>query len=516
MTTLIKKILFLAANPKDTSRLRLSEEIREIDKGLRRSQQREYFLLEQRWATQPKDVRQALLDSKPLVVHFSGHGTIDGGLLLETAIGETQVVKPEALAALFELFVDDVECVLLNSCYSEIQAQAISQHINYVIGMSQEIGDKAAIEFAIGFYDALGAGQPIEMAYKFGCSAIQLENIPEHLTPILKQKASLKVLPYNQKKKQLVVILTTTIDEIDRPLIEAMAEHLKKISGDVSLTLKGVEPGSIKLIFDGSEEGFKRIESLFRSGQLTELSGITIKDLQYKLVDADISEDENSKISSDRQEKIFSLPSLTDQLANRDYTVIIDKSGSMTNKDLDLSGEKSRWEIIQESILALVMTCENFSQDGITVYLFSSRFHRYENVTSRRLKQIFQQNEPIGTTDLAGVLKHALDNYFQRKSSAQTKPNGETILVITDGEPDDRKAVMKVIIEASRQMDRDEELAISFIQVGTDAQATRFLRVLDDELQSAGAKFDICSIFTMDDIEENMNLSEVLLDRLYR
>lgn len=198
-------------------------------------------------------------------------------------------------------------------------------------------------------------------------------------------------------------------------------------------------------------------------------------------------------------------------LDNRDYTLIIDKSGSMATPDQ--KGSKTRWATAQESTFALASKCEQFDPDGITLYVFSGRFKRYENVTASKVTQIFQENDPSGTTDLAGVLKHALDNYFQRKSSGQTKLNGETILVITDGEPDDRKAVMKVIIEASRQIDRDEELAISFIQVGTDAQATRFLKVLDDELQSAGAKFDICDTITMEDMED-MSLSEVLLNAI--
>ncbi|MBW4607696.1 MAG: VWA domain-containing protein [Hassallia sp. WJT32-NPBG1] len=198
-------------------------------------------------------------------------------------------------------------------------------------------------------------------------------------------------------------------------------------------------------------------------------------------------------------------------LDNRDYTLIIDKSGSMATPDQ--KGSKTRWATAQESTFALASKCDQFDPDGITVYVFSGRFKRYENVTASKVTQIFQENDPSGTTDLATVLKHALDNYFQRKSSGETKANGETILVITDGEPDDRKAVMKVIIEASRQMDRDEELAISFIQVGKDAQATRFLKVLDDELQSAGAKFDICDTITMDDMED-MSLSEVLLNAI--
>jgi hypothetical protein len=72
---------------------------------------------------------------------------------------------------------------------------------------------------------------------------------------------------------------------------------------------------------------------------------------------------------------------------------------------------------------------------------------------------------------------------------------------------------MRVIIEASQKMDRDEELAISFIQVGNDAQATRFLKILDDELQSAGAKFDLVDTITIDDMED-LSLKEVLLNAI--
>ncbi len=196
-------------------------------------------------------------------------------------------------------------------------------------------------------------------------------------------------------------------------------------------------------------------------------------------------------------------------MKDRDYTLIIDKSGSMSTPDQ--AGGRSRWDAAEESTLALARKCEQFDPDGITVYLFSSRHRRYENVTSATVAQIFQENDPAGTTNLAGVLQDATAQYFQRKAAGQTKPNGETILVVTDGEPDDRKAVMKLIIEVSQQMERDEELAISMIQVGSDAGATRFLKALDDELQGVGAKFDIVDTVTLDDMAD-MSLSEVLLN----
>jgi hypothetical protein len=161
-----KKILFLAANPKNTIPLRLDEEVREIDAGLRRASNRDNFDLLQKWAVRPRDLRQAMLDVKPNIVHFSGHGSSCGGLVLEDAMGEAKLIEPMALAGLFSLFSRELECVLLNACYSEAQAEAINDHIKYVIGMNDAIGDRASIEFAVGFYDALGGGQSVETAYK--------------------------------------------------------------------------------------------------------------------------------------------------------------------------------------------------------------------------------------------------------------------------------------------------------------------------------------------------------------
>ncbi len=198
-------------------------------------------------------------------------------------------------------------------------------------------------------------------------------------------------------------------------------------------------------------------------------------------------------------------------LENRDYTLIIDKSGSMSTPD-QASG-KSRWEVMQESTLALARKCEKLDPDGMTVYLFSGKFKRFDDVTSDKVAQIFMENDPAGTTNLAGVLKDATDNYFKRKAAGQTKANGETIIVVTDGEPDNRKAVFEVIVNASQQMEKDEELGISLVQVGRDAQAMKFLKALDDQMESIGAKFDICDTITFDDMED-MSLTEILTNAI--
>lgn len=184
----MKKILIFAANPKDTNKLRLDEEVREIQTALKLSKGREQFQIISEWAVRPDDVRRALLEHEPQVVHFSGHGAGERGLVLEDETGQAQLVSAGALARLFKLFASKIQCVLLNACYSEVQADAIAQQIDYVIGMNQAIGDRAAIKFAVGFYDALGYGRSFEEAYEFGLSAIDLQGIPETSTPVLKAK----------------------------------------------------------------------------------------------------------------------------------------------------------------------------------------------------------------------------------------------------------------------------------------------------------------------------------------
>ncbi|MBW4480093.1 MAG: GUN4 domain-containing protein [Tolypothrix brevis GSE-NOS-MK-07-07A] len=187
----VKKILVLSANPKGTKPLRLNEEIREIKEGLRLAKKRDSFQIESAEAVRDIDIHRSILNYEPQIIHFSGHGAGEEGLIFEDNIGQQKLVDAAALAGLFELFAPQVECVLLNACYSEIQAKAIAQHINYVIGMSQEIGDKAAIKFAVGFYDALGAGKDVEFAYKLGCQVIRIAGIREHLTPQLLRKEDL-------------------------------------------------------------------------------------------------------------------------------------------------------------------------------------------------------------------------------------------------------------------------------------------------------------------------------------
>jgi WD40 repeat protein len=185
----VQTILFLEVG-NGMNRLRIDQEFLNIKERLQVAKNRDIFNLEQRFAVRPHDIQRAIHDVKPQIIHFCGQGTDATGLVFEDESGNTKPLERNALARLFSLFADQVQCVLLSGCYAEVQAQAIAQHVPYVIGIgtNKEIGDPYAITFAVGFYDALGAGRDVKFAFELGCAAIKLEAVLEYLPPILIEK----------------------------------------------------------------------------------------------------------------------------------------------------------------------------------------------------------------------------------------------------------------------------------------------------------------------------------------
>ncbi|HEX8108704.1 MAG TPA: CHAT domain-containing protein [Kofleriaceae bacterium] len=204
-------ILFLAANPLGTDRVALDREARAIQVELERSGFRDRFELVTRWAAEPLDLLRELRKLKPTVVHFSGHGTagvaghasgtkrhrdVDiepghnggdpcSGLLFQDADGGPQLVSTEALEATFGAAGSSVQLTVLSACYSELNAQALLQHVDCVVGMSGAIADDAARSFAIGFYGGLGERESIAAAYAQGCAAISLQGLSDRDRPKL-------------------------------------------------------------------------------------------------------------------------------------------------------------------------------------------------------------------------------------------------------------------------------------------------------------------------------------------
>lgn len=186
----------------------------------------------------------------------------------------------------------------------------------------------------------------------------------------------------------------------------------------------------------------------------------------------------------------------------REYVLLLDSSGSMTSTG---ASGKSLWDEAKEGTLAFANKVAALDPDGIDVGFFASNVKLHENVTPDKVETIFQERDPFGTT----ATDKALSEVF-KKWRAKGKKN-TTVLVITDGEPNDQAAVEREIIGVTKEMTADEQLAISFLQIGNDPGAKNFLQHLDDGLEKKGAKFDVVDTKSFSEIEESgMSLTEVL------
>jgi CHAT domain-containing protein len=180
------KILFLAANPVDAGyRLRLDEEAREIDEKIQIGSKRDAFEVVAQWSTRPSDLQKALLRYNPDIVHFSGHGSKQQGIILEDRDGNMTPVSKSALISLFRILKDNIKILFLNACHSNVQITALRETIDFTIAMKTSIGDKAAVTFAAHFYQALAFGRSVLDAFELAKNQLELEGIDESQTPAL-------------------------------------------------------------------------------------------------------------------------------------------------------------------------------------------------------------------------------------------------------------------------------------------------------------------------------------------
>jgi hypothetical protein len=203
------KVLFLASNPLQQSRLALDEEVRTITAQIRSADHRDAIELISAWAVRRDDLQQLLLQHKPHILHFSGHGTrytptvvtppstsISGRdmavsgkdqvaqLVLMGEGGKAQPMREAPLIHLLGVLKDNLKLVVLSACHSESIAEALAEVMPYTIGMSGAIPDDAAIAFAAAFDRGLGFGRTLQEAFDLGENALMHLQIAEDQTSL--------------------------------------------------------------------------------------------------------------------------------------------------------------------------------------------------------------------------------------------------------------------------------------------------------------------------------------------
>jgi hypothetical protein len=204
----------------------------------------------------------------------------------------------------------------------------------------------------------------------------------------------------------------------------------------------------------------------------------------------------NPMLASTSEEKIGIM-------GMREIILLIDKSGSMSGQDSNPqlttpeNTNQPRWtlwdsaRVATESILEIslaidkdhkidVATFPSLSEKGIN----RGDYKLVEMSSIADIQHIFSRNLPSGSTPLADVLisvrKQKLEHLINEGISS-------TIIIMTDGVPDNEQNVKDFFVNLIRDFKLNEEgrqylVAFSFVQIGDDLSATRFLTDMDDNM----------------------------------
>lgn len=168
----IVTVLLVSANPDATVRLRVDKEFRDIIVRMRGSRFRDRFNFVQVLAARFDDLTTALQEHEPQVLHISSHGELDGSLIFEGKGDAPHRVSKRQMLNLLAALADNLRLVVLNACDSHAVAKEIPGAIDLAIGMSDQVADQAAIDFAVRFYESLGFGKSVETAFNVAIAGL--------------------------------------------------------------------------------------------------------------------------------------------------------------------------------------------------------------------------------------------------------------------------------------------------------------------------------------------------------
>lgn len=205
-------------------------------------------------------------------------------------------------------------------------------------------------------------------------------------------------------------------------------------------------------------------------------------------------------------------------LARRDLVVFVDKSFSMNTRDCphtageipvnDRSpgflggnpGSISRWRWTAGQTMSLSRELASVKPEGFRLVLFNDWRTVHDSVKPADIPAIFMSTKVGGSENTVVFLAEELNQYMARKRQNPEGTRPLTVVILTDGLPDDRANLPSVLIQAANQMASPADIKVLFIQVGQSDKGGDFLAGLDDNLVSKGARYDIVDHRSFDEV----------------
>jgi tetratricopeptide (TPR) repeat protein len=303
--TQLSTVLFLAANPVAIQLLQISEECRAIEDKIRGAKFRDQLCFRSRWAARPADLLQCLHEDDPAVLHFSGHGAGAQGLCFLGEDGGVLCVSSDGLAKVVRAAGDSIKLIVLNACYTKIQAEALIAYVPCVIGMPDVIGDSAAITYASALYQALAFGSSIANAHHCGLAALAIHSTSGHTrdvdladialhTPIPELLTRTDANPNNiyivqhpntstatastprGRRIHIEIDIDSDFETIDPEILARIVAEAYRLSGGQPIRIVCVTKGSVRLVLSFEPEAADVLMKLHGDGQLTQLCGLKV------------------------------------------------------------------------------------------------------------------------------------------------------------------------------------------------------------------------------------------------
>ncbi len=162
-------ILFIGANYNHQKVVRTEKEFRAIKETISRLPYRNLIQLIDSFATKRHEIRTKIIENKPQIIHFSGHGSFDTGPLFDDDGDEINFHDLQLdLIDKLEDYKKFIKLIVFNVCESSIIAEKTSKIIDYTIGTDDTTDDDSAIAFTKGFYENWGNRDEINNSLKVG------------------------------------------------------------------------------------------------------------------------------------------------------------------------------------------------------------------------------------------------------------------------------------------------------------------------------------------------------------
>jgi hypothetical protein len=182
------KIIALFSNPTNEPVLRSGYEVNMIEQEISQAVGYPYTIVKE-IATDSRSLQKVLHNETPDIVHIIGHGTETGEYITELANGIAKPLPLNTFNTIFRNLESNVSCVVLNYCYSAMQANQVSQHVDMAIGWQSKVQDNVSIKFVTTFYYYLCRGMNFQKCFDLANTAIEEDGINLSDGPVLYTKS---------------------------------------------------------------------------------------------------------------------------------------------------------------------------------------------------------------------------------------------------------------------------------------------------------------------------------------